>query len=83
MASEQLLDPQVGPEETFLATEQMRQIGEVIGSLSQEQAEVVRLRFIAELRYSEIARLIGKRESAVKMIAYRAIDEIRRRYTIV
>ena len=41
---------------------------------------MITLRFLAELHYAEIARVMGKRESAVKMLAYRALDEIRRRY---
>jgi RNA polymerase sigma-70 factor (ECF subfamily) len=41
---------------------------------------VLSLRLLADLPYAEIARIIGKRESAVKMIAYRALEEVRRRY---
>jgi len=53
----------------------------IISTLSRDQQDVISLRFLADLPYAEIAQIIGKRESAVKMIAYRALDELRRRYT--
>jgi RNA polymerase sigma factor (sigma-70 family) len=80
---ETLLDPAAGPEEAALASEQLRQVLEIIEGLGREQQEVIALRFMAELRYGEIARITGKREAAVKMIAYRALEEIRRRYESV
>ena len=81
--AETLLDPAAGPEEAALASEQLRQVLEIIASLGREQQEVIALRFMAELRYGEIARIMGKREAAVKMITYRALEEIRRRYESV
>ncbi len=78
--AEAMLDPLVGLEDSALASEQLRQVLHLIGRLTPEQQEVMRLRFFAELRYDEIARLTGKRESAVKMMAYRALEEIRRSY---
>ena len=78
-----LLDPAAGPEESALASEELRQVLEIIAGLSREQQEVIALRFMAELHYGEIAQVTGKREAAVKMIAYRALEEIRRRYESV
>ncbi len=75
---EVLLDPAAGPEDGALASEQVRQVFQIITSLNDEQQEVIRLRFLAELRYDEIAQLTGKRLSAVKMSAYRALEEIRK-----
>jgi RNA polymerase sigma-70 factor (ECF subfamily) len=75
-----LHDPAIGPEEAAVIAEQMRIVLQIISGLSREQQEVVTLRFMAELPYGEIAQVVGKREAAVKMIAYRAIEEVRRRY---
>ena len=75
-----LYDPAVGPEEASLIAEQLRMVLQIISGLSREQQEVITLRFMAELPYGEIAQIVGKREAAVKMIAYRAIEEVRRRY---
>ncbi len=77
--AETLFDPSAGPEEMALLSERLRQVREAITSLNQEQREVVYLRFVADLHYKEVAQVTGKRESAVKMIAYRALEEIRRR----
>jgi RNA polymerase sigma-70 factor (ECF subfamily) len=78
--AETLLDPATGPEEAALLAAQVQQALRVAAGLSREQQEVLGLRFLAELRYSEIAQVTGKGESAVKMIAYRALEEMRRRY---
>ncbi len=75
-----LHDPAVGPEEASLVAEQLRVVLQIISGLSREQQEVITLRFMAELPYGEIAQVVGKRDAAVKMIAYRAIEEVRRRY---
>ena len=51
----------------------------LLAGLSDEQQEVLSLRFAAELTYAEIAQVIGKREEAAKKIAYRALEAIRGR----
>jgi RNA polymerase sigma factor (sigma-70 family) len=76
-----LIDPAVGPEEVALVADDIKQVLAIVGGLSQEQQEVIALRFMAELPYAEIARTVNKREAAVKMIAYRALEEIRQRYS--
>jgi RNA polymerase sigma-70 factor, ECF subfamily len=78
-----LVDPALGPEETAIRSEQVKIALQIIAGLSHEQQEVIILRFISDLRYNEIAQITGKREAAVKMIAYRALEEIRRRYSDV
>jgi RNA polymerase sigma-70 factor (ECF subfamily) len=74
-----LRDPARGPEDQAVISEQVHQVLNAIDGLSREQQEVVGLRFLGELPYKEIASVVGKREAAVKMIAYRALEEIRRR----
>ena len=74
-----LVDPSDGPEDKALASEEVRQVLGIIAGLGHDQQEIIALRFFAGLPYAEIARLMGKREAAVKMAAYRALDEIKRR----
>ncbi len=78
--AEILTDSAEGPEAQAIRREQVRQVLQVIATLSPEQQEVIRLRFLAELRYPEIAQVLGKGESAVKMTLYRALKEIERRH---
>ena len=79
-AERELHDPARGPEEQAILSDQVSQVLRAIGELGREQQEVVGLRFLGELAYKEIAIIVGKREAAVKMIAYRALEEIRRRF---
>ena len=78
-----LIDPSEGPEEMALASDEVKQVLAIVAGLSQEQQDVIALRFMAELPYAEIVRIVNKREAAVKMTAYRALEEIRQRYNDV
>lgn len=75
----ELVDPQGQPEDGALTSEQLRQVFAALASLTHDQQEVITLRFLSGLRYEEIADIMHKHESAVKMIAYRALEDIRRR----
>jgi RNA polymerase sigma-70 factor (ECF subfamily) len=77
--AEVLVDPALGPEEHALAADTVRQTIALLATLRPEQQEVISLRFLAGLPYKEIARVVGKRESAVKLTAYRALVDLRRR----
>jgi RNA polymerase sigma factor (sigma-70 family) len=80
---DRLQDSAPGPEEEILREDQSRTARALLAELSHEQREVLSLRFAAELTYAEIAVVIGKREEAVKKIAQRALEAIRRRQTYV
>jgi RNA polymerase sigma-70 factor (ECF subfamily) len=77
--AETLADEQPGPEERAIDGERQQQARQLLATLKREQQEVLHLRFVAELTYAEIAQVVGKREEAVKKIAYRALAEIKRR----
>ena len=68
-----------GPEVTAERREQQRLGTALLASLTPEQQEILALRFVADLSYPEIAQIVGKREDAVKKIACRAMDELKRR----
>ncbi len=46
--------------------------------LTEEQAQVISLRFLEERSIAEVAHLIGKSEGAVKALQYRAVAALRR-----
>jgi RNA polymerase sigma-70 factor (ECF subfamily) len=78
--AETLHDPAAGPEERGLVAAELQRLLAMIASLRPAQQQVIALRFLADLPYDEIARIVGKREAAVKMIAYRALAELGRRH---
>lgn len=77
---DELFDASAGPEEATLLAEDLRRLLRIMAELSKEQQELIALRVLGGLRFDEIARIVGKREPAVKMSIYRALDAIRRRY---
>jgi RNA polymerase sigma-70 factor (ECF subfamily) len=50
---------------------------EVLDTLSAEKQEIVKLRFWADLKFSEIAEKLNKNEAAVKKMFYRTLLEIK------
>lgn len=46
-------------------------------SCSDEEKEIITLRFQEDMKFQEIAEIIGKEEGAVKMQLYRALDKIK------
>jgi RNA polymerase sigma-70 factor (ECF subfamily) len=77
--AEALHDTAAGPEERGLITEEVLHLLTMLAALGPDQQQVIALRFMADLPYAEIGRIMGKREAAVKMLAYRALEDIRRR----
>jgi RNA polymerase sigma-70 factor (ECF subfamily) len=66
------------PEAALLRDEQRLLLRQAIARLGPEQQEVVCLRFFADLPYAAIAALLGKKEAAVKMMAYRSLESLKR-----
>jgi RNA polymerase sigma-70 factor, ECF subfamily len=77
--AEHVVDEAPTPEDHVVQDERELHARQLVGELSLEQQEILRLRFAAELSYAEIAEVIGKREDAVKKIAYRALQVLRER----
>lgn len=69
-----------GPEEELLRNEDVRQLQEMLWRLAPEQRDVVSLRYAGELKFSQIALVLDKTESAVRMIHYRALRVLRNEY---
>ena len=47
-----------------------------LAMLSDEQREVVVLRFVADLAVKDVARIVGKRQGAVKMLQARGLERL-------
>lgn len=61
--------------ERALAAERLRT---AINRLTEEQAQVVTLRFLEGLSITEVADNMGKTEGAIKALQYRAVSSLRR-----
>ena len=57
--------------------ENMARLKKLLVTLNEEERELLRLRFSAELSFSEIGAVLGRREAAVKMSLYRVLDRLR------
>lgn len=49
----------------------------ILGTLSDEKQEIVKLRFWGDLKFSEIAEKLNKNEAAIKKMFYRTIEELK------
>jgi RNA polymerase sigma-70 factor, ECF subfamily len=68
------------PETVALKREEYALLQLQLSQLPEMQQEVLRLRFITGLRHAEIGRLLGKSESAIQGIFWRAIHSLRSLY---
>jgi RNA polymerase sigma-70 factor (ECF subfamily) len=59
-----------------IQTEQIAALAKLIGALPEEEHELIRLRYIAELSFSEIGRLLNRSEDAVKKSLYRLLARL-------
>lgn len=68
------------PEADLLAgvihAEEMQSLGSLIAAIPEEDRELVRLRFAAGLGFEEIAAVLGKKTSAIKMALYRLLERM-------
>ncbi|WP_031516323.1 RNA polymerase sigma factor [Desulfofalx alkaliphila] len=70
------------PEEEVLLGEEVQELRNLLETLPWEYRDVMALRYAGELRFAQIAEVLGKTESAVRMIHHRAIKMLRRHYKI-
>lgn len=68
------------PEYLALRREESRQLQKALAKLSPLQQEVLRLRFAKEMRYSEMASILGKSEGAVRVLLLRTLKFLRSIY---
>lgn len=65
-------------EEDALAALAHDQVRDMLAVLSPDQRDVVLLRIVADLSVEDVARMMGKREGAVKALQHRALASLRR-----
>lgn len=69
--------PDMPPDELAAHSVQVDQVIAAIRTLPADRAEVVALRFFAELSVPEIAQVMRKSEPAIRMLLHRAIADLR------
>ncbi len=72
----ELLSDGSDPLASSIQSDQAEVVQALIKKLSEDEQELLRLRFIAELSYSDIARLSQKSEDAVKKSMYRLLARL-------
>jgi RNA polymerase sigma-70 factor (ECF subfamily) len=59
------------------------EIAQLMEHLTEEQRQVIRLRFMADLSIQEVAQRIGRSEGAVKALQHRGIQSLARMLNVV
>ena len=73
-------DDELAPEQVALREEEYAHLRTHLESLSEVQQEILRLRFANDLRCTEIAVRMGKREGAVRVTLSRTLNRLRSIY---
>ncbi|GAA4725452.1 RNA polymerase sigma factor [Brevibacillus fulvus] len=64
------------PEQRLLEKEQSARLWELVSALSEDTRQVLALRYQQGLKLAEIAEILGKSHSAVKLLHYRAMKKL-------
>ncbi len=64
------------PLQKVIRKEAFAELHAMIGELTEFECELIRLRYVAELPFAEIGRLVGKSEGAAKKALYRLLDRL-------
>jgi RNA polymerase sigma-70 factor, ECF subfamily len=62
----------------LLHAESLQSLNQLITNLEEDERELLRLRFAAGLKYADLAALLKRKESAVKMNLYRLLSRLKR-----
>ncbi|GED29176.1 MULTISPECIES: RNA polymerase sigma factor [Brevibacillus] len=68
------------PERQALTKEEIRLLRDRLDLLSQDQKDVLMLRYFADLKIAQVAEVLGKTESSIKMISYRGLQKLQKMY---
>ena len=75
----EVADNSATPEETLLQKEEQREIAQAMASLDEEQRQILTLRVVNDLSYTEIAELLTIKEGTVKSRIARARENLRKK----
>lgn len=78
-AAERLESPKDAPEELLEQNENAKIVNLAIQSLNDTQREVVILKFINGFDNDQIAKMLGKREDAIRQIQHRALKALKQK----
>jgi RNA polymerase sigma-70 factor (ECF subfamily) len=71
-------DADAGPDEVAVTRQAIETVGAALAALTDEQRDVIALRFFAGLSAREAAEAMGKQEGTVRGLQFRAIAALRR-----
>lgn len=81
---EEILDGKIDdtwqPEQKALTNEEIRQLKDRLEQLTPDQRDVLSLRYFADLKIHQVAEVLGKTESSVKMISHRGLHQLQKLY---
>jgi RNA polymerase sigma-70 factor (ECF subfamily) len=81
-AAEELHSPVPLPEEAALQRIELTRVTQVLRLISPERAEALVLCLFGGLSLAEAAQVVGKRESAVKMLVHRGLCDLQERLAV-
>lgn len=61
----------------LIRAEELSRVRSIIHCLHEEEQDLLRLRYVADLSFAEIAGILGKREDAVKKSVYRLLARLK------
>lgn len=75
---ESLADAKINIEDSVLTSIACQEVIDAMKHLTEEQQEVLLLKFVEDMGNKEIAKITGKREDAVRAMQYRGLQELRK-----
>lgn len=76
----EVIDPAPQPEDALLAAEQQEQLNAAMQDLEPEHRQILTLRVVNDLSYTDIAEILGIKEGTVKSRIARAREKLRKNY---
>lgn len=61
----------------LIQDEELGRLQLILGKLNPEEGDLLRLRYVADLSFAEMAELLGRREDAVKKSVYRLLARLK------
>ena len=72
-------DPDPSPEDVATTRLQLAQVHQALLALTPDQAQALTLRVFGEMSAAEVGRIMGKSETAVRMLIHRGLRQLRER----
>ncbi|MGI6206714.1 MAG: RNA polymerase sigma factor [Anaerolineae bacterium] len=69
-----------GPEEALLTREALERLASLLEDLTEDERELLRLRFAAGLSYGEMGAVVGRSEAATRMAMHRLLRRLQDRW---